>query len=77
MHVTAAASPTGRRYREHAALGRHVHLFARLTGDDRAFYFLGPATYVSHTDEKPMKITWRLHHRLPGDLFTAFAAAVA
>ena len=75
--TTAADSPTGRRYREHAALGRHVHLFARLTGDDRAFYFLGPATYVSHTDEKPMKITWRLHHRLPGDLFAAFAAAVA
>jgi hypothetical protein len=52
-------------------------LFARLRSDDRAFSFLGPAAYVSHAGECPMAITWRLRHRLPGDLFAAFAAAVA
>ena len=52
-------------------------LFARLRSDDRAFSFLGPAEYVSHESEQPMAITWRLVHRLPGDLFAAFAAAVA
>ena len=31
----------------------------------------------SHAGEQPMAITWRLHTALPGDLFTAFAAAVA
>jgi len=44
---------------------------------ERAFYFLGPATYVKHESEMPMAITWRLLHPLPGDLFASFAAAVA
>jgi superfamily II DNA or RNA helicase/HKD family nuclease len=75
--VTRAASPTGRRYQTHVAGGTQVHLFARLSTDERAFYFLGPATYVSHDGEMPMKITWRLTHALSGDLFATFAAAVA
>jgi hypothetical protein len=52
-------------------------LFARLRTDDRAFWFLGPATYVEHEGELPMAVTWRLQHYLPGDLFSMFAAAVA
>jgi hypothetical protein len=52
-------------------------LFARLRNDDRAFWFLGPATYVDHRGEKPMAVTWHLEHALPGDLFASFAAAVA
>ena len=52
-------------------------LFARLRADDRAFWCLGPATYVRHEGDRPIAITWRLHHRLPADLYTAFAAAVA
>jgi hypothetical protein len=52
-------------------------LFARLRSDERAFYFLGPAQYVKHEGERPMAITWRLRHSLPGDLFASFAAAVA
>jgi superfamily II DNA or RNA helicase/HKD family nuclease len=70
-------SPTGLRYQEHEARGSHILLFARLRNDERAFYFLGPASYVSHQGEFPMSITWRLHSPLPGDLFAAFAAAVA
>jgi hypothetical protein len=75
--TTTAKSPTGRRYQQHAATGNHILLFARLSADDRAFVFLGPATYVSHIGELPMAITWRLQHLLPGDLFQQFAAAVA
>jgi len=75
--VTRAESATGRRYQGHARMGTSVLLFARLRADDRAFWFLGPATYVSHQSEQPMAITWRLHHPLPGDLYTKFAAAVA
>jgi len=71
------SSETGRRYQTHEAMGSSILLFARLRSDERAFWFLGPATYVSHTGELPMAITWRLRHPLPGDLFAQFAAAVA
>jgi len=74
---TRAESETGRRYQKHEARGTSVMLFARLRSDDRAFWFLGPASYVRHEGELPMAITWRLHHPLPGDLFVSFAAAVA
>ena len=75
--VTREDSDTGLRYRRHKAEGTSVMLFARLRTDDRAFSFLGPAEYVSHEGEQPMSITWRLRFPLPGDLFAAFAAAVA
>ncbi|MCB9902860.1 MAG: DUF3427 domain-containing protein [Planctomycetes bacterium] len=75
--VTRADSDTGLRYQQHAERGTSVMLFARLRTDERAFWFLGPATYVSHSGERPMSVRWRLHHRLPGDLYNQFAAAVA
>lgn len=75
--TTTANSKTGLRYQRHATIGNHILLFARLNTGERAFVFLGPATYVSHVGELPMAITWRLKHPLPGDLFQRFAAAVA
>jgi superfamily II DNA or RNA helicase/HKD family nuclease len=75
--ATRADSETGRRYQEHVRAGSSVMLFARERADDRAFWFLGPATYVRHEGELPMAITWRLRHPLPGDLYASFAAAVA
>jgi hypothetical protein len=75
--MTRAASDTGRRYQTHVAGGTSIMLFARLRSDDRAFWFLGPASYLRHESEMPMAVTWRLHHPLPGDLFASFAAAVA
>lgn len=75
--VTRADSETGLRYQRHVAMGTSVMLFARLRTDQRAFSFLGPAPYVRHESELPMAVTWRLHYALPGDLFAAFAAAVA
>ncbi len=75
--VVREESDTGRRYRDHVAMGTSIMLFARERADDRAFWFLGPATYVRHEGEKPMAITWKLETPLPGDLFAAFAAAVA
>ena len=73
--TTSEASPTGQRYQQHTKRGSEVFLFARLTPDERAFWFLGPATYVSHEGERPMAITWKLAHPLPGDLYADFAAA--
>ncbi|MEV4640401.1 DUF3427 domain-containing protein [Actinoplanes sp. NPDC049548] len=75
--MTRAESPTGRRYRNHVAMGRSILLFARTRADDRAFWFLGPARYVRHEGERPMAVTWKLETPLSGDLFAAFAAAVA
>jgi hypothetical protein len=75
--VTRADSETGRRYQEHARNGSTILLFARERAEDRAFWFLGPATYVRHEGERPMAITWRLRDALPGDLYASFAAAVA
>jgi hypothetical protein len=75
--VTRADSETGLRYQNHVAEGSRIMLFARRQSTDRSFYFLGPATYVKHESELPMSITWQLEVPLPGDLFAAFAAAVA
>ena len=75
--ITPVASPTGQRYLHHAERGSSVVLFARLRSTDRALWCLGPATYVRHEGERPIAITWRLEDRLPADLYTAFAAAVA
>ncbi|MCC7076935.1 MAG: DUF3427 domain-containing protein [Acidimicrobiia bacterium] len=75
--VTREDSPTGLRYRHHERDGRAILLFTRLRADERAFWFLGAATYRGHIGEKPMAITWELDVPLPGDLYAAFAAAVA
>jgi hypothetical protein len=75
--ITRADSPTGLRYRNHVRDGRSILLFSRLRADDRAFWFLGPATYRGHERERPMAVAWELHHPLSGDLYAAFGAAVA
>lgn len=72
---TRTTSEVGQRYQHHVARGSTVMLFARKTTDDRAFFFLGPATYVTHESEAPMAITWRLKSDLPGDIYAEFAAA--
>lgn len=75
--TTRASTPTGQRYQHHVAQGRTIQLFARERADERAFWYLGAAQYVSHEGEAPMAVTWRLDVPLPGDLYEAFAAAVA
>jgi hypothetical protein len=75
--ATAADSKTGRRYIEHSKRGTNVVLFARLRTDDRAFWCIGPASYVQHEGDRPIAFVWRLLHRLPGDLYADFAAAAA
>ena len=63
-----------RRYQHHQAQGSAVYIFARADNSSRAFSFLGPARYVSHEGDRPMPVTWDLHHPLPGDLYATFAA---
>ncbi|WP_432514274.1 DUF3427 domain-containing protein [Kineococcus sp. SYSU DK001] len=71
---TTVASATGQRYLNHRTTGTHVLLFARQRkqGDFgvEPYLFLGPADYVSHEGERPIGITWRLHHAMPTDFFS-------
>jgi len=32
------------------------------------YYFLGPATYLSHTGSRPMSVIWQLEQPMPGKL---------
>jgi hypothetical protein len=75
--ATAVDSSTGQRYINQRDQGTSIVLFARLRTTDRAFWCLGPASYVSHEGERPIAFVWRLERRLPAELFTSFAAAVA
>lgn len=76
--TTSESSPTGQRYQTIKFNGPNLALpFVRLHSDERAFWLLGPAHYERHQDERPMAITWKLSHPIPGDLFARFAAAVA
>jgi superfamily II DNA or RNA helicase len=80
--TTAAASTMGQRYVNHENRGTNVVLFVRLTRTDvngrtRPYFCIGRARYVAHRSERPMEITWELHDPLPGDVFSAFRAAVA
>lgn len=70
---TRATSPTGQRYINHAHRGSNVMLLVRPRNKDgnrtMAFTFLGPATYIEHTGERPMAILWKLHRPMPLDFF--------
>ncbi len=75
--ITRADSATGLRYQNHERDGRTILLFSRLNSTERAFWFLGSARYRGHVGERPMAVTWELDTPLSGDLYQAFAAAVA
>lgn len=69
QNATSDTSPTGERYIHHKRMGSNVLLFVReFKKDDfgtAPYTFLGTATYVSHTGNKPMSITWRLDAPIP------------
>ncbi len=78
--TTSTDSTTGQRYIHHEELGSSILLFTREHKTDAMgtmpYMFLGPATYVSHTGDRPMGITWKLRYPMPMDIFTA-ASVVA
>jgi len=80
--TTRVTSPTGQRYINQKPGGTNVALFVRranVTSDGRtsAYFFAGLADYAGHKGERPIAITWKLRHALPGDVFGEFRAAVA
>jgi len=77
---TREESETGQRYIHHAKRGSQVLFFVRRRhkdsrGETAPYTFLGPATYVTHQGERPMSITWRLHHPMPAELFEEMKVA--
>jgi superfamily II DNA or RNA helicase len=71
--ATREDSETGRRYQRSPKGWRLLLFVRRAKRDERgvtgAFLFLGPVDYVSHEGERPMSITWRLQHAVPGHWF--------
>jgi len=79
--TTSEASPTGQRYIHHQEQGSTVHLFVRESKESDGdlgtppYLYAGPARYVSHTGDRPMRILWKLEHELPADAFLAARVA--
>jgi superfamily II DNA or RNA helicase/HKD family nuclease len=77
--TTSSDSKTGQRYIHHQERGSSILLFTRERKTDAMgtapYVFLGTATYVTHTGDRPMGITWRLDTPMPMDVFTAAAVA--
>jgi len=73
--TTSVASKTGQRYLSGSST---VLLFVRQKQTDEygtaPYLFLGPATYVTHTGDRPIAITWKLEHPMPAEFFNAGAA---
>lgn len=79
--TTSSASPTGQRYATHREHQSTVHLFIRDTkesdGDTGAppYMYGGPANYVNHSGDRPMRVLWKLEYELPDDTFHAARVA--
>lgn len=75
--TTSVASPTGQRYLRGDSI---VLLFVRRERENdfgtAPYVYLGPASYVSHTGNRPIAITWKLNHAMPGDLYAGTSLAV-
>jgi superfamily II DNA or RNA helicase/HKD family nuclease len=78
--TTSVNSATGQRYLNHRAQGSNILIFAREKKQNELgtspYLFLGPATYTTHTGDRPIAITWRLDHPMPTELFQS-ASVVA
>lgn len=76
--VTSIESKTGQRYLNGSST---VLFFVREHKQDEfgtaPYLFLGPATYVSHVGERPIAITWKLVHEMPGDFFASASVSAS
>jgi len=69
QNKTSDHTPTGKRYINHKSMGSKVLLFVREKKTDdlgaMPYTFLGTASYVSHTGNKPMNVIWHLDYPVP------------
>lgn len=65
---TSQASPTGHRYINHAERGTRIFIFVReMSGE--SFLFAGPARYLEHEGDRPIRFRWELETPLPEAAF--------
>ena len=69
--TTSVGSTTGQRYL-HGSSTKLIFVRQHKSNEygTSPYLFAGPATYVQHSGERPIAITWRLEQPLPNDLFT-------
>ncbi|MEO6473124.1 MAG: DUF3427 domain-containing protein, partial [Aeromicrobium sp.] len=76
--TTSVASATGQRYLNGTST---VLLFVREKQQDEfgtsPYLFLGPATYVQHSGDRPVAITWKLEHPMPIDFYNVASVAAS
>lgn len=70
--AASVSRPSGRRYLDSATNGWSFFLFVR-SDPDSPYAFLGPVKLESSSGDRPIGITWRLEHAMPGALFDKFA----
>lgn len=68
QNQTSQGSPTGQRYIHHEERGTSVLVFVR-QASGQPFLFAGPARYVSHEGDRPIRFMWRLEVPLPDAQF--------
>ena len=75
--ATSESSIKGQRYIHHAEMGTTFHLFIREfktipenPAEAMPYIYLGPASYISHSGSKPMRIHWKLKHSIPMDILS-------
>jgi hypothetical protein len=71
---TTQRSTTGQRYINHVARGSRVMLFVRENKQDERdvsapYLCLGPARYVRHESERPIRIVWELERPMPAEIY--------
>jgi hypothetical protein len=74
--AASVSRPSGQRYIESPGNGWSFYLFVR-TDPAAAYAFLGPVTYGSHAGDRPIAITWRITHPMPGVLFDRYRTLVS
>ncbi len=79
---TREKSDTGQRYINHRTNGSRIALFVRHGKKDdygrtAPYLCAGLADYISHVNERPMAITWKLQQALPAQAFLSYRAAMA
>jgi hypothetical protein len=73
QNKTSHDSPIGELYVKHIEKGYKVHIFLRkysvFLGKAMDFTYVGQGDYYSSHGDKPMYILWKLHNKIPEELY--------
>jgi superfamily II DNA or RNA helicase/HKD family nuclease len=70
QNQTSQVSPTGQRYIHHRERGTRILIFIRRVSGE-PFLFAGPARYLEHEGDQPVRFRWDLEFPLPEAAFDA------